>query len=249
MIEQLQRRATRFILNDYKSDYQNHLLRLNLLRVPIMYIFELTDIMFAIKLFKALSSSFDITKYLSFTAGSTRSAAQGKLKHISVPNNKARHSYFNRLPHLWNALPPIDLSLPASQNRAIIYKFLQSHFISNFRPDNPCSYHVMCPCCKCTGILHPPTLKYSLSKLNLTKHLIRLRLASWSQFPAAEKLIIIIIILQIVQGGKVLRIDRLPRNFPSEIACAIGFSHTKLLSNHECFQVNYSLVNCKTFLP
>ena len=94
-----------------------------------MYIFELTDIMFAIKLFKAPSNNFDITacRYLSFTAGSTRSAAQGKLKHISVPNNKVRHSYFNRF--LRNALPPVDLSLSVSY--AIIYKFLWSHFISN----------------------------------------------------------------------------------------------------------------------
>ena len=161
MIEQLQKRATKFILNDYESDYYNRLLRLNLL--PIMYIFELTDIMFAIKSFKAPSSNFDITKYLSFTAGSTRSAAQGKLKHTSMPNNKARHSYFNRLPRLWNALPPIDLSLSVSQNRTIIYKFLWSHFTSNFTPENPCSYHFMCPCGKCTGIPHPPTLIHSLN--------------------------------------------------------------------------------------
>ena len=54
MIEQLQRRETKFILNDYKSDYYNCLLRLNLL--PIMYNFELTDIMFVINSFKAPSS-------------------------------------------------------------------------------------------------------------------------------------------------------------------------------------------------
>ena len=63
MIEQLQRRGTKFILNDYKSDYYNHLLRLNLLH--IMYTFELTD-MFAIKSLKAPSSNFDMTKYSSF---------------------------------------------------------------------------------------------------------------------------------------------------------------------------------------
>lgn len=66
--------------------------------------------MFAIKSLKVPSSNFDISKYLSFTAGSTTSAAQGKLQHITEPNNKARYSYFNRLPPLWNALPPIDLS-------------------------------------------------------------------------------------------------------------------------------------------
>lgn len=124
-----------------------------------MYIFELADIMFAVKSFKFPSNSFDIFKFLTFIDGSTRSAAQGKLKHKSVPNNQVRHSYFNRLPRLWNALPPVDLSLSVSQNRYKIYKFLWSHFSSNFSPDNPCSYHFMCPCCKCTGIPHPPNLK------------------------------------------------------------------------------------------
>ena len=47
MLEQLQRRVIKFILNDYESDYYDHLLKLNLL--PIMYTFELADIVFAIK--------------------------------------------------------------------------------------------------------------------------------------------------------------------------------------------------------
>ena len=48
MIEQLQRKATKFILNRrlYESNYYDRLLKLNLL--PIMYTFELTDIVFAI---------------------------------------------------------------------------------------------------------------------------------------------------------------------------------------------------------
>ena len=104
-------------------------LRLNLLL--IMYTFELADIVFAIKSLKAPSSNFDVSKYLWFTVGSTRSAAQRKFKHVTVPNNKAKHSYFNRLPRLWNALPPVDLSLSVSTNRIIIYKFLWSHYISN----------------------------------------------------------------------------------------------------------------------
>ena len=61
MIEQLQRRATKFILNNCESDYYDHLLKLNLL--PIMYTFELADIVFAIKYLKAPSSNFDISKY------------------------------------------------------------------------------------------------------------------------------------------------------------------------------------------
>ena len=157
MIEQLQRRVTKFILNDYESDYNDCLLKLNLL--PIMYTFELADIVFAIKSLKAPSSNFDISKFLSFTVGNTRSAAQRKLKHVTVPNNKVRHFYFNRLPRLWNALPPVDLSLSVSTNRLMIYKFLWSHTESNFKSDDPCSYHFVCPCNKCTDIPHSPIFK------------------------------------------------------------------------------------------
>ena len=55
--------SNKVYFNDYKSDYYNHLLRLNLLH--IVYTFELTD-MFAIKSLKAPSSNFDMTKYSSF---------------------------------------------------------------------------------------------------------------------------------------------------------------------------------------
>ena len=156
-IEQLQRRATKFILNGYESDYYDHLLKLNLL--PIMYTFELADIIFAIKSLKAPSSNFDISNFLSFTVGNTRSAAQRKLKYVTVLNNKVRHFYFHRLPRLWNSLPPVYLSLPVSTIRSTIYKFLWSHFKTNFKSDNPCSYHFVCPCNKCTDIPHPPNFK------------------------------------------------------------------------------------------
>ena len=33
-----------------------------------------------------------------------------KLQHSFVANNTSRHSYFNRIPHLWNALPVINLN-------------------------------------------------------------------------------------------------------------------------------------------
>ena len=130
MIEQLQRRATKFILNDYESDYYDHLLRLNLL--PIMYTSELADIVFAIKFMKAPSSNFDITRYLSFTAGSTRSAAQGKLKHVTTPNNKQGiHILIDFLTFGMPSLPLTCLSV--STNRisfcGIYTCLIMSHFV------------------------------------------------------------------------------------------------------------------------
>jgi len=59
LVEQIQRRATKFILNDYNSSYFDGLKKLNLL--PLMYIFELNKVLFTIKSLKYPSSSFNIT--------------------------------------------------------------------------------------------------------------------------------------------------------------------------------------------
>ena len=51
MIERIQRRATKYILNDYNSSYKSRLQQLNLL--PLMYNFELQDLLFLIKSLKS----------------------------------------------------------------------------------------------------------------------------------------------------------------------------------------------------
>ena len=52
-LEKVQRQATKFILNDYESDYKTRLLKLDLL--PLMYILDFYDILF-IKDFQQPSS-------------------------------------------------------------------------------------------------------------------------------------------------------------------------------------------------
>ena len=69
LIEQIQRRATKFILNDFHSDYYNCLVKLQFL--PIMYMFELYDVMFLVKSLKNPSPCFHITDYISFSHFST----------------------------------------------------------------------------------------------------------------------------------------------------------------------------------
>ena len=55
-IERVQRRATKYILNDFifTSCYKTRLLKLNLL--PLMYMFELQDLLFTIKSIKSPTS-------------------------------------------------------------------------------------------------------------------------------------------------------------------------------------------------
>ena len=51
LLERIQRRATKYILNDYTSTYKFRLEQLNLL--PLMYIYEINDLMFLIKSLKS----------------------------------------------------------------------------------------------------------------------------------------------------------------------------------------------------
>ena len=61
-VERVQQRATKYLLNDYSSDYKTRLLRLKLL--PIMTWFEFQDIMFLVKCFKKNLEEF--TRLVSF---------------------------------------------------------------------------------------------------------------------------------------------------------------------------------------
>ena len=54
MLEKVQRRATKFILNDYTSSYKDRLTNLSLL--PLMYWFELNDVMYLVNLLKYIST-------------------------------------------------------------------------------------------------------------------------------------------------------------------------------------------------
>ena len=107
--EQIQHCATKLLLNDYTSNYKTCLVQLKIL--PLMYLLELQDVLFAIKSIKVPTKQFNIYDYINFNSATTRSGTSNKMiipRHI---NNISRHSYFHRLPALWNALPIINLNL------------------------------------------------------------------------------------------------------------------------------------------
>ena len=147
-LERVQRRASKFILNDYTMDYKSRLINLNLL--PLMYIYELTDILFFIKSIQIPSNSFETISpdLLSFSASNTRLSGI-KLSHKSSNNNTTLNSYFFRLPRLWNSLPVIDCSFPFNIIKKKLMSFLWNHFVTNFDSNNNCTFHFLCPCCKC----------------------------------------------------------------------------------------------------
>ena len=153
LFERIQRRATKYILNDYKSSYKSRLLHLNLL--PLMYIFELNDLNFFIKSYKSASSHFNINDYINFRTSITRSSTSHKMIHQCSSSTLSHHFYFCRLPRLWNSLPPIDLTLPTTKIVVCLKTFLWSHFVNNFDSDNVCTFHYLCPCCHCSSCPRP----------------------------------------------------------------------------------------------
>ena len=96
---------SRHILNDYTSDYKTQLSKLNML--PLMYIFDISDIMFAIKSLKSPTNAFFITDHITFASGYTRLGSSNKLQHSRNFNVTSSNFFFNRLPcsYIWNALP------------------------------------------------------------------------------------------------------------------------------------------------
>ena len=82
-IEQLQRRATKFILGCKLSDYRSRLLALELL--PLMMHYELADIMFFITNIKLPSESFNILEYVAFSTTNTRSSTTKLIHTLARP--------------------------------------------------------------------------------------------------------------------------------------------------------------------
>ena len=75
--------------------------------------------------------------------------------NLSEPTPSCNHSYFYRLPRLWNSLPSIDLSLSFYSIKRTLKQFFWDHFVNNFNSSNYCSFHYLCPCYKCVDARQP----------------------------------------------------------------------------------------------
>ena len=150
IIERVQHRATKYILQDYRSDYKSRLTSLNLL--PLMYWFELQDLLFLVKCLKDSNDSACIHDHIQFVSSSTRAGSGRKLAHNFCRTSIVRHFYYNRVVLLWNAMPAINLDLSLRSIKRQLCSFLWDHFLDHFDPDTTCSYHFLCPCSNCYSL-------------------------------------------------------------------------------------------------
>ncbi len=101
-----------------------------------MYWLELQDIMFLINCLKDSPDNFEITSHISFASSATRASQFQSF----LPTT--RHFYYNRVVLLWNSLASaIDLDLSFCSIKRHITNLLWDHFVTNFDPDIPCSFH------------------------------------------------------------------------------------------------------------
>ena len=161
-LEKIQRRASKYILPDFSSDYKSRLTSLNML--PLMMQLELYDILLFIKSLKYPSESFNILDSVS-CSGSSRSAVHLKLQ-LSPANhstNRIRHFYFSRLPRLWNYLPTINLEKSVMSIKSDITAFFWTRFQQTFDPSRLCTYHAVCPCARCSSLSLPNNFNRAVS--------------------------------------------------------------------------------------
>ena len=127
--------------------------------LPLVMALKLNDILFLVNSLKNPSDHFNTYRYISMSTTTSRSSRHLKIKHGHSYSAKYRHSFFPRIPRLWNSLPSRDLiiSLCAIKHQLNLLFFI--HFISNFDPNNYCSYRFLCPCNKCTNIPSPPNFQ------------------------------------------------------------------------------------------
>ena len=138
----------------FQSDYKSRLISLNLL--PLMYTYEILDILFLVKSLKRPDPSLPIYDFISFLSSSTRAGCTSKLVHQESSTSASSHSYCRRVTWLWNALTIIDLNCSLPTIKLRLKKYMWNRFIENFDPNVPCIFHFLCPCSKCTRIHHTP---------------------------------------------------------------------------------------------
>ena len=148
LLERIQRRATKYILNDYTSDYKTRLISLDIL--PLMAELEIGDLTFFLRNLKTPGDHFDVTRHLHFSNKSTRSATHKKLTQVRSETTHARNTFFNRLPRLWNSLPPLDPEASLECNKKRLKIIFKDNFIENFDPSITCTHHYICPCHRCS---------------------------------------------------------------------------------------------------
>jgi hypothetical protein len=161
-LEDVQRKATNYILNNQRYDHPDHInykTRLQILNLlPTSYRREIQDITL---LLKALNgpTNLDLSRQIKFVdrvdGARTRQQTIATRLKISKPKlDRTNHFFLQRSVDTWNALPEtITRSLKNTDSTLVIKQHLLPHYkdkLANyFDPYNQCTWVSVCRCPRC----------------------------------------------------------------------------------------------------
>ena len=151
--QQVQRSATKYILDDYVTDYKSKLSSHQIL--PLTFWIDLLDILFLVKCLKDEKDSIGILKFISFVDSITRSSTSKRLKYNLCRTPTARNFYFSHVVHLWKSIAWIDLDQSFPTIRCKLLAHMWVNFHNFFNVSNPCSLIYFCPCSMCFNSPRP----------------------------------------------------------------------------------------------
>ena len=148
-IENVQRRATRWILKQRKGEqsYKERLVTLKLL--PLCYDREVKDLVF---FYKAMHGyiNLDVNNFVSFvTHGRTRLSEARTLKTPSCRTSTFQGSYFNRIVKLWNSIMVTSTSRnfsSLSMFKTLAKNIFSSELNRTFDVDMTCTWSLVRDC-------------------------------------------------------------------------------------------------------
>ena len=143
---------------------QDYYQKLNLL--PLMYIYELNDLMFLIKSLNIPIENFDIKDFISFNTSSTRYGSHLKLCHPRASSTNHHHFYYK----IMESYASNRYIITFTCHKANLTKYLWNHFTANFNSDNSCPYHYLCPCYQHSR--QPTSFNNLISATDTNNHLI-----------------------------------------------------------------------------
>ena len=154
-IERIQRKATKYILNDYVSDYPTRLHSTKLL--PLSFIKDINDLCF---LYKCIHNfiDIDIRHILSFYNADSSRTRLGQqvlpLRSVRFNFELAGLFFSNRVVKMWNILPNTIKQINCRNRfikrfKKLLYNFYIVKLTTTYDIDNSCTWVTVCRCPRC----------------------------------------------------------------------------------------------------
>ena len=146
LLERVQRRASKFLLDDYSSDYKSRLISLKLL--PLSMVMELNDILFFLNIF-ALQLLLLISLTMLFSVHQTLIPPQVT---SSITLIVLLHFLLTFILSDCPVFGTVCLFLTKTFLRlqlSLIKDYFWTYFFEHYNSADPCSFHVSCPCTNC----------------------------------------------------------------------------------------------------